>query len=560
MRRLVPLALLALAAGTVTAGTSAAAPPAPAVRPGPAALYAAPPAAPQLENTGVWKADPVLVSGAHSYRDGEWVYQDFLHDDHGAQGVPDPGSVYGPGDHLYSPAGGTFTYPSDPVYAHDAADLVELRVKPLARETAFRVTLNTLQDASRTAFTIALGTSAAPVAWPHGAGVSGPATHFVTWHGGQAELRTADGTRAQALPVRVDLARRQVEVRVPTSAFDPGSGTVRTTVGVGLWDAEAGTYLAPSPGPATATTPGGGRPGGAALVNVGPRLQEPQPAIKGKGFTMADTAAAGAVEAPWWRERQQSRELALGSVAPFSVDVDFGKLRRGVRDDSGVPRTGSLNRVFASRYAFGQGLDPVKGLCYDLGRFEAGAACVGRFVGQLQAYTVYVPERAAPRAGFPLTLLLHSLSANHNQYAGSQNQRQLGERADGSIVVTPAGRGPDGFYAGYAEADTFEAWADARRHYRLDADRTVVTGYSMGGFGTYRLLARYPDLFARGWSVVGAPGAVGDQLASLRNTPLLLWNSTADELVNLRTAEDAYTAVTAAGLVSATASTRRPTT
>ncbi|MBW3653913.1 MAG: hypothetical protein KY433_10055, partial [Actinobacteria bacterium] len=34
-------------------------------------------------------------------------------------------------------------------------------------------------------------------------------------------------------------------------------------------------------------------------------------------------------------------------------------------------------------------------------------------------------------------------------------------------------------------------------HYRVDADWTAVTGYSMGGFGTYRLMARWPDLFSR---------------------------------------------------------------
>jgi hypothetical protein len=70
----------------------------------------------------------------------------------------------------------------------------------------------------------------------------------------------------------------------------------------------------------------------------------------------------------------------------------------------------------------------------------------------------------------------------------------------------------------------------------------------MGGFGTYRLLARWPDLFARGFSVVGAPGSVDDQLVSLRNTPLLAWNSTEDELVNIQTSEAAVAANLAAGI------------
>ena len=40
----------------------------PGPRPGPDILYAGPAAAPQLTNAGVWRADPILVSGARSYR------------------------------------------------------------------------------------------------------------------------------------------------------------------------------------------------------------------------------------------------------------------------------------------------------------------------------------------------------------------------------------------------------------------------------------------------------------------------------------------------------------
>src|SRR3954454_11102432 len=88
-------------AGTLLVGgalTAAAAAPAyaglPSVgsghRPGPDVLYQAPPRAPQLENAGPWKAGPLLVSGAAAYRSGEYLYQDFLNDDRGAAGVPDP--------------------------------------------------------------------------------------------------------------------------------------------------------------------------------------------------------------------------------------------------------------------------------------------------------------------------------------------------------------------------------------------------------------------------------------------------------------------------------------
>ena len=129
-----------------------------------------------------------------------------------------------------------------------------------------------------------------------------------------------------------------------------------------------------------------------------------------------------------------------------------------------------------------------------------------------------------------MTLLLHSLSTNYNQYLGSHNQSQFGDRDGGSIVITPESRGPDGFYDGYAGADVFEVWADVARRYRLDPDWSVITGYSMGGLGTFKLAEQFPDLFARGQPTVGF-SADDDLVASLRNIPFLMWNSLVDELV-----------------------------
>src|SRR2546423_1775617 len=189
--------------------------------PGPDALYGPQADAPQLQNGAPFKAAPILVSGAQAYRDGEWLYQDFLYDDHGAFGSKDNNAPIGPNAFLFSPTAGTYTYPTDPVYANNAADLVELRVKPLADATAFRVTLNTLKDASRTAFTIALGDSDAAQVWPHGAGISSPASLFLTVHGATAELLDAASGNAKtpAPTATVDLPRRQITVPVPHAAW-----------------------------------------------------------------------------------------------------------------------------------------------------------------------------------------------------------------------------------------------------------------------------------------------------------------------------------------------------
>ena len=125
---------------------------------------------------------------------------------------------------------------------------------------------------------------------------------------------------------------------------------------------------------------------------------------------------------------------------------------------------------------------------------------------------------------------------------GTKNQSQFGERGKGHIVITPESRGPDGWYFGLAGAEVFEVWADVARLYRLDPRKTAVTGYSMGGYGTYKFATQFPDLFASGQPTVGPPvlgisgsGAEGSDtnpmLPSLRHVPFMSWVGVEDELV-----------------------------
>ena len=410
------------------------------------------------------------------------------------------------------------------MYAGNAADLVELRVKPVSGATAFRVTVNSLKDAARTGFTIALGTSGVPRTWPHSAGVSSPAALFLTVHGTTAELRDA-ATNAIKTPsptATVDLRRRQFDVRVPHAAWNPGNSAVRMAAGVGLWDPGAGTYLTPSAS-ASATRPGGAATSNAALFNLAFRHDEPKPKISSPGVanTIAEGGVGVALDGTWWRERSQAEALNLGDVSGFSATVDFAKLAAGTGDESRVPKTGHFDRILPSRFSFGQGVDHSKAC----GLVEPADPCEGRYRGQLQPYGSTCRPKPRPAAGYGLTLLMHGLSANHNEFLDSRNAQQFGDRGTGSIVAAPFGRAPDGFYEDYAEADVFEVWADVARNYALDPSLAAVSGYSMGGIGTFRLITRWPDLFARGFPIVGYPSGSDDQLESLRNVPIMAWNA-----------------------------------
>jgi Putative esterase/C-terminal binding-module, SLH-like, of glucodextranase len=513
----------------------------PPPRPGPEILYRPLAKAPQLENSGIWHANPILISGTSAYRQGEFLYQDFLYDDHGARGESrDPGDPRSGGD-TFSLPNGTYTYPTDPVYANNAADLVELRIKPLANATAFRITLNTLKDPSLVATTIAIGDAPLPRHFPHGANATVRAPLFLTVHGWSADLvRSRDSPPIRPAPqVSIDKRRRQIQVLVSHRAWDPAERKVRFAAGVGLWNKATGRYRVPT-NAATATQPGGaaGLSSPTAFFNVAFRFQEPWQHTFPFDSVFNDPA--------WWRDRQQGTALANNNVAPFRPEVDFAKLEAGVTDNmrgepGGIPLNGPMDRILASHFETKQGAD-YSTAC------GSPNDCQGELRGRLQPYAIYVPRKPVPPDGFGLTLLLHSLDANYNQFGDSRHQSQFGERGPGSIVITPEGRGPDGWYYGHAGADTFEVWADVARRYRVNPRWTALSGYSMGGYGTYKFATQYPDLFARANPIVGPPGLgiwvppsppqpggeksnTNRMLGSVRNIPFLIWNGSQDELV-----------------------------
>ncbi|HEX4702563.1 MAG TPA: glucodextranase DOMON-like domain-containing protein, partial [Pseudonocardiaceae bacterium] len=295
-----------------------------APKPGPAILYAPPPRAPQLENApgSPWRATPILVSGTSAYRQGEFLYQDYLFDDRGA--------------------GTTYTYPTDPRYAADAADLVEFRLKPTHSGLLIRLTYNAMIDPALVATTIALGTSPTTRPMPFDAGAQEPAQVFVTVHGSTVAVTDAATLQAVAAPnarASVDLTRRQVTVTVPANVFSTrGLSTVRVASASGLWDVANNRYLQPVSGAATATQPGNGGTAGGALFNVAFRFGE----------------------SSTWRDGLQAAALTAGDLSAFHADVNLRALHAGVNDDmpgqpTGVPVSGMTDRIYASHFEDSQG-------------------------------------------------------------------------------------------------------------------------------------------------------------------------------------------------------------
>jgi hypothetical protein len=167
-------------------------------RPGPPLLYAKAPRAPQLSVRAPFRAPPLLVSGTDAYREGEYLYQDYLFDDHGAEtGV----ASSPPGVASFSPADGDLRYPTAGRYANNAADLVEFRIRPTARAIVYRVTLGTV-----------LADDAAVVGIGVDTDRSGGA--FVAWRAAPGSAR-ADSTASSPRGARAVRSPRRPAARRP---------------------------------------------------------------------------------------------------------------------------------------------------------------------------------------------------------------------------------------------------------------------------------------------------------------------------------------------------------
>lgn len=424
--------------------------------PGPAVLYADAPATPQLQNHDPAFAAPFdRVSGTDRYVDGEYLYTDYLYDD----------------------SGDGLTYPTDAErYGDNAADLVEFRVSTReAGVTNYRFTYNTLLAEDTTLTAVAFDVDGDPASGsatlPLDPGAPFPGTDAVlnAWGTG-ASWSTWDGSGWRTVDVvaTADLVANQVTVEVPEHVAALGGSPV-ATLAVGLRDPATGGFLRPELA-ATEDRPGGGE-GKSGIFNLGFRFDE---------AVLAESAPP---------DQDQSAALAAGEPTRYAHAIDFAALAAG-DDRTTVPDHGTMVRFFPSRLDLGEGRD---------------ASAFPGLLGRLQSYSVYVPTTYNPSDRIGLTLNLHSLGERHWQYNGSAGVQQLGEER-GTIVATADARGEDGWYQREAEYDVFEMWNDIARNYALDPDSVALTGYSMGGYATYRLGTLYPDLFGAAVTVVGPPG------------------------------------------------------
>lgn len=131
----------------------------------------------------------------------------------------------------------------------------------------------------------------------------------------------------------------------------------------------------------------------------------------------------------------------------------------------------------------------------------------------VQPYGLVIPEKLDLSKPAPLYVWLHGRGDKMTdlQFV-HQRQTSVGQIAPpNAIVLHPFGRYCNAFkFAG--EVDIAEAIYDVRSNYKIDPDRIVLWGFSMGGAGAWHLGAHYPDR----WVAV-SPGAGFAETALYQN-------------------------------------------
>ena len=183
--------------------------------------------------------------------------------------------------------------------------------------------------------------------------------------------------------------------------------------------------------------------------------------------------------------------------------------------------------------------------------------------GTPQYARAYLPAGYDPAKKWPLVMQLHGYNPANPVYVGwwsidARHPNLDTEYADHQqvIFIEPHGRGNTQYLA-LGDNDVMRVIAEAKKHFNVDESRVYLTGESMGGWGTWNVGTRHPDVFAAIAPVFGGVDyrsqMTEEQLAALtpadrflqerastwaraeglNNTPVYIHHGDSDEAVNV---------------------------
>jgi predicted esterase len=175
-------------------------------------------------------------------------------------------------------------------------------------------------------------------------------------------------------------------------------------------------------------------------------------------------------------------------------------------------------------------------------------------LNMIQEYLRFLPENynSDTNRYWPMILWLHGAGrrgsdANNLITAGGPPNRinQNDPLLDDFIVLSPQCKAGE-WWSGNAEQNNIDTLLDEHiSRFRVDTNRIIITGQSMGGAGTYTSVIRHPDKYAAAVPICGN-GDTG-KAASIAHLPIWIFHGDADNTVPYQYSVDMYNALTNAG-------------
>lgn len=168
-------------------------------------------------------------------------------------------------------------------------------------------------------------------------------------------------------------------------------------------------------------------------------------------------------------------------------------------------------------------------------------------------YTLSLPEGFEPETPRPLVVALHYGGRDRDHF-GRGVLTGLVEpafRSLGAIIAAPDAI-DGGWNSDAAAQAVVDLIDDLSARYPIDTSRTVLTGYSLGGIGTWSIASRHPDRFSAAVPIAGAPRLEAEEhLRAFTKLPVYAIHSRQDTVVAPGPTEEAFDKLDAWGAPNA---------
>ncbi|UCE42929.1 MAG: prolyl oligopeptidase family serine peptidase [Candidatus Aminicenantes bacterium] len=144
-------------------------------------------------------------------------------------------------------------------------------------------------------------------------------------------------------------------------------------------------------------------------------------------------------------------------------------------------------------------------------------------------YTLSLPRRYTPTTSYPLVVALH-YGGNVTPFYSKDFLASFVEPAleDLYAIMVAPDCPSEGWINPVSETAILELMILLMEEYNIDSNRIILLGYSMGGAGTWYMVARHPDLFSAAVPI-SAPADM-PAIPTIQDVPLYIIHGEKDEL------------------------------